>query len=230
MNLRKLWHTERVMSARLLSPASVSPMATDQRRRLLDTPEVDDNRPPDFQHRRLRNRGRFSRASFGRGGAITPLLPSSTVYSSSEDGRPVTVVSVVDIITETPHTTTTDSATQTPRPMVTCTAEARTACEYIDKLVAAEETDGEIVPTDFLCPITHQAMKSPFAASDGFTYEHNAIQIWMRKSNESPISREVLRDDVLVRNRALEQLIIRWSRDHAKQYPKDSIHSTLTSV
>ena len=104
------------------------------------------------------------------------------------------------------------------------------ACNYIDKLVAMETTDGETVPTEFLCPITHHAMQSPFTASDGFTYEYSAIQKWMRQSSESPMTREPLRDDVLVRNRALEQIMIRWARDHAKQCLNHGIRSILTRV
>ena len=210
------------------STVSVSSSTSDQPRQLVDAPEVDENRPPGVQHRWLRTRGRFSRTSLGRG----TLLSSSRVYSSAEDGQPMAVMSVVGIITEIPPVinTTTDSATQTPPPTVTCTAEARMACNYIDKLVAMETTDGETVPTEFLCPITNHAMKSPFAASDGFTYEYSAIQKWMCQSSESPMTREPLRDDVLVRNRALEQVMIRWARDHAKQSLNRGIHSLLTRV
>lgn len=101
---------------------------------------------------------------------------------------------------------------------------------YIDKLVTMEETSGETVPTEFLCPITHQAMRNPYAASDGFTYEFAAIKKWMRQSDESPMTRETLREGVLVRNRALEQVMIRWARNHVKQSPNRGIHSPLTRV
>ena len=206
---------EMSVSADMPSTVSESHRTSDQPRQLSDAPEVDENRPPGVQHRWLRTRGRFSRTSFGRG----TLLSSSRVYSSGEEGQHVAVISVVGTIAgiQSNSNTVTESATQATPPTVTCTAEARMACKYIDKLVAAEQTDGESVPTEFLCPITHHAMNSPFAASDGFTYEHSAIQRWMCRSNHSPMTREVLRDDVLVRNRALEQIMIRWARDHAKQ-------------
>ena len=90
---------------------------------------------------------------------------------------------------------------------------------YIDNLVGMERTDGEIVPVEFICPLTFQAMKCPVVVSDGFTYEHDAIQLWMKVSGTSPLTREVLHDDVLIKNRAIEQLIVRFCRDrHLKGF------------
>jgi len=106
----------------------------------------------------------------------------------------------------------------------------RMISNYIDKLVIMEEKSGETVPTEFLCPITHHAMQSPFAASDGFTYELAAIKRWMHQSNKSQMNRETLREGVLVRNRALEQVMIRWARDHAKQSLNRGINSLLTRM
>ena len=113
--------------------------------------------------------------------------------------------------------TTTDSATQTPSSSVACTEEASLACSYIDNLVGMERTDGEIVPVEFICPLTFQAMKCPVVVSDGFTYEHDAIQRWMQVSGTSPLTREVLQDDILIKNRAIEQLIIRFYRGREKR-------------
>jgi hypothetical protein len=42
-------------------------------------------------------------------------------------------------------------------------------------------------PEDFVCPITHQLMEDPVVASDGHTYERNAITQWLEKQNTSPM-------------------------------------------
>lgn len=180
-------------------------------------------------NRWLRVRGRSARPLSSR---TNNTIVTSRVYSTATEDGTLAVMSVVGLITELPSstTTTTESSTQTPKPMPTCSAEMRMISNYIDNLVTMEETSGETVPTEFLCPITHQAMRNPYAASDGFTYEFAAIKRWMRQSDESPMNRETLREGVLVRNRALEQVMIRWARDHAKQSLNRGIHSLLTRV
>ena len=190
----------------------------------------DENRPPGVQ-RWLRVRGRSARPLSG---STNNTIVSSRVYSSTTEDGTLAIMSVVGLITELPSTTSTattaESSTQTPEPTPTSSAEMRMICTYVDKLVTMEETSGETVPTEFLCPITHQAIRIPYAASDGFTYEFAAIKRWMRQSDESPMTRETLREGVLVRNRALEQIMITWTRNHARKALSDDINAMLIRV
>lgn len=127
-----------------------------------------------------------------------------------------------------PSKQTSDACTQTPPTSVQCTAEHAMACDYIDKLVAIEETQGELVPEDLLCPITHQAMRVPVVTSDGHSYELRAIQSWVLHKMESPITREPLSSQrAFTRNRVLEKLTREWARAHAKTGLNDLINGIL---
>ena len=104
------------------------------------------------------------------------------------------------------------------------------ACDYIDALLVLESTDGEIVPPEFICPITYKTMRTPVVASDGFSYEYNDILKWMEISNSSPITREMLQRGVLIHNRSLQNIIITWATSHAEQCTTHGIRSVLTRI
>ena len=126
---------------------------------------------------------------------------------------------------------TSDAFTQTPPASAQCTAEHELACNYIDRLVMLEETQGQLVPEDLLCPITHQAMRVPVVASDGNSYELHAIQSWVVHKMESPITREPLSSQrAFTRNRVLEKLTREWARAHAKTRLNESINGVLHRV
>lgn len=74
------------------------------------------------------------------------------------------------------------------------------------------------VPNEFMCPITMVLMKDPVLASDGYTYEKEAIQQWLRSNTISPLTREPMRMDGCRPNRALKDAIERWQKD--KETPK----------
>ncbi len=65
-------------------------------------------------------------------------------------------------------------------------------------------------PDDFRCPITHEIMTDPVVATDGHTYERNAIQDWFRAHNTSPYTGAVLDDRRLVPNISLRRFINEW--------------------
>lgn len=41
----------------------------------------------------------------------------------------------------------------------------------------------------YWCPITGEVMDDPVIAADGYTYERSAIEDWLSRSKESPITR-----------------------------------------
>ncbi|XP_069080287.1 WD repeat, SAM and U-box domain-containing protein 1 [Pleurodeles waltl] len=68
------------------------------------------------------------------------------------------------------------------------------------------------VPDEFLCPITRELMKDPVIASDGYSYEKQAIESWIStKKRSSPMTNLPLQSLVLTPNRTLKMALNRWS-------------------
>lgn len=62
-------------------------------------------------------------------------------------------------------------------------------------------------PPDFLCPITKCLMSDPVMASDGHSYERNAIKQWFSKRRVSPKTNLRLPNDTLIPNLTLKAAI-----------------------
>lgn len=85
------------------------------------------------------------------------------------------------------------------------------------------------IPNEFMCPITMVVMKEPVLATDGYTYEKEAIQQWLRSNTISPMTREPMRFSDCRPNRALRDAIERWEKEKqptgkSKQPPKKTRH------
>ena len=52
-------------------------------------------------------------------------------------------------------------------------------------------------PDKYTCPITMDLMIDPVKASDNKIYEKDAIIDWLKKNKESPITREILKNDLI---------------------------------
>lgn len=74
-------------------------------------------------------------------------------------------------------------------------------------------------PSDFLCPINQTLMVDPVVAQDGNTYEREAISMWFRDHNTSPLSREVIRKD-LIPNIRLRSMIQEYATANNIPLPK----------
>ncbi|XP_047456012.1 WD repeat, SAM and U-box domain-containing protein 1-like [Mugil cephalus] len=73
------------------------------------------------------------------------------------------------------------------------------------------EQSGSEVPDEFLCPITRELMKDPVIAADGFSYERESIESWIRGENKtSPMTNLPLQTTLLTPNRSLKMAIARW--------------------
>lgn len=68
-------------------------------------------------------------------------------------------------------------------------------------------------PSEFMCPITMVIMKEPVLASDGYTYEKEAIQQWLQSNTISPLTRAPMRFTDCRPNRALKDAIDRWQKE-----------------
>ena len=71
-----------------------------------------------------------------------------------------------------------------------------------------EEPPGEGYPKAFLCPITQDIMQDPVVATDGHTYERDAIERWLRKKQTSPVTNLPLESAALLPNHAMKSLIL----------------------
>ncbi|XP_074263321.1 U-box domain-containing protein 33-like isoform X2 [Silene latifolia] len=66
-------------------------------------------------------------------------------------------------------------------------------------------------PNYFICPIFQEIMEDPHIASDGFTYEAEAIRGWLDSGHDSsPMTNVTLENHNLTPNRALRSAIQEW--------------------
>ncbi|CAL9690333.1 unnamed protein product [Knipowitschia caucasica] len=79
----------------------------------------------------------------------------------------------------------------------------------VESLKAAQSgVDG---PEEFLCPISRELMKDPVIAADGYSYERESIESWIRgKAKTSPMTNLPLLTTLLTPNRSLKMAIARW--------------------
>lgn len=69
------------------------------------------------------------------------------------------------------------------------------------------------IPNDFICPINQDLMKNPYIAADGFSYELEAIEGWLKTgSTKSPMTNLILKHTNLTPNRILRSLITDWRK------------------
>ncbi|XP_061609355.1 WD repeat, SAM and U-box domain-containing protein 1 [Phyllopteryx taeniolatus] len=71
------------------------------------------------------------------------------------------------------------------------------------------------VPDEFLCPITRELMREPVLAADGYSYEKEAIAMWIStKNRSSPMTNLPLLTTLLTPNHTLKMAIARWRTSH----------------
>ncbi|XP_072971303.1 U-box domain-containing protein 35-like [Typha angustifolia] len=65
-------------------------------------------------------------------------------------------------------------------------------------------------PNHFICPILQEVMDDPYVASDGYTYDHRAIEMWLSMNDKSPMTNLQLPNKTLIPNHSLRSAIIEW--------------------
>ncbi|ELU10109.1 hypothetical protein CAPTEDRAFT_93086 [Capitella teleta] len=89
----------------------------------------------------------------------------------------------------------------------------RAAQSLIEKPAAIDD-DG--APDEYLCPITRELMTDPVMASDGYTYEREAIISWINSGqSNSPMTNAPLLTSDLTPNRSLKMLVSRFIQENA---------------
>ncbi|KAF9599315.1 hypothetical protein IFM89_036613 [Coptis chinensis] len=82
---------------------------------------------------------------------------------------------------------------------------------FVRELEKLHLTEEKPVPSFFLCPILKEIMHDPQLASDGFTYEGEALRGWLNNGREtSPMTNLKLSDLHLTPNHALRLAIRDW--------------------
>ena len=76
-----------------------------------------------------------------------------------------------------------------------------------DKDLKKEE---QIFPDAFTCPITHDLLRDPVIAQDGFSYEREMIEKWFVSHNTSPMTGLRIKSKSLVSNIGLKGQISQW--------------------
>ncbi|XP_019145869.1 WD repeat, SAM and U-box domain-containing protein 1 isoform X2 [Corvus cornix cornix] len=72
------------------------------------------------------------------------------------------------------------------------------------------------VPDEFLCPITRELMNDPVIATDGYSYEREAMENWISNRRSSPMTNLPLHSLMLTPNRTLKMAISRWLETQQK--------------
>ncbi|KAJ3681891.1 hypothetical protein LUZ60_014464 [Juncus effusus] len=65
-------------------------------------------------------------------------------------------------------------------------------------------------PGHFICPILQEVMEDPYVASDGYTYEKKAIELWLSMNDKSPMTNLKLPNKNLIPNHSLRSGISDW--------------------
>jgi WD40 repeat protein len=74
-------------------------------------------------------------------------------------------------------------------------------------VISSKHVDQNVTPEEFLCPITHELMKDPVIASDGYTYDRPAIVSWITREQRSPMTNSLLASTEVIPNRTLKMMI-----------------------
>lgn len=106
----------------------------------------------------------------------------------------------IDIISETQ----TSRMSGRPRPLKIIQAPAVFADTVAP--ISGSWVDEESIPSEMMCPITRSPMTQPVVAEDGFTYQADQIQMWLKKKPNSPMTGKPM-GPTLIANHTLKALI-----------------------
>eukprot|EP00930_Biecheleria_cincta_P021660 TRINITY_DN1598_c0_g3_i1.p1 TRINITY_DN1598_c0_g3~~TRINITY_DN1598_c0_g3_i1.p1 ORF type:complete len:1717 (-),score=297.72 TRINITY_DN1598_c0_g3_i1:314-4999(-) len=83
--------------------------------------------------------------------------------------------------------------------------------EVLASEVTSRSNNQTGIPDALMCPITYSLLEDPVLAVDGFTYERSAIEMWLRSSSISPMTRQPMGSPVsLIPNMAVRAMAREW--------------------
>jgi hypothetical protein len=95
----------------------------------------------------------------------------------------------------------------------------------------------EDIPEFFLCPISQCVMVDPVISVDGFSYERENIERWLREQSNhssaspiytSPVTGEVLQSRILIRNNNLAKAIAKFTKNELHLAPSAPTKSVIS--
>lgn len=88
--------------------------------------------------------------------------------------------------------------------------------EVADKARHSASTTQPPPPNYYLCPLLKDIMEEPCVAADGYTYDRNAIETWLKEKDISPMTNLPLAHKNLLPNYALLSAILDWKSRKAE--------------
>ena len=77
----------------------------------------------------------------------------------------------------------------------------------------SSDSSGVDVPDELRCPISCELFQDPVLAADGFNYEREHIEAWLRTHDRSPLTNAVLRHKELTPSNTVRGQIARYLED-----------------
>ncbi|CAB9503903.1 Putative E3 ubiquitin-protein ligase LIN [Seminavis robusta] len=92
-------------------------------------------------------------------------------------------------------------------------------CPY--KKIAPQMTE-DIIPSEFICPLTLQLFENPLLSRHGMNYERSAIVEWLDLGNDTcPLTRQPLKLSGLIHNKHLKNKIELWKQENGWEEEQD---------
>ena len=87
-----------------------------------------------------------------------------------------------------------------------------------------------LIPEEYYCPLTKKIMLDPVVASDGYTYEKEAIENWSKNHTTYPNSEEKISSLTILPNRSLERNIKKFLEQNPLLWETDKIYLSNTLI
>ena len=84
----------------------------------------------------------------------------------------------------------------------------------LERTVSLSSIHDDIIPEEFICPISLSVMKDPVVSKDGQTYDRHAILQWLAQGHTTcPLTRQPLKPSLLVPNVNLRMRLMKWKAE-----------------
>lgn len=80
------------------------------------------------------------------------------------------------------------------------------------------------IPEEYICPLAQKIMYEPVIASDGNTYEREAIDTWLKNHNSSPLTRKKLESKLLIPSLTIEKKIRQFLKLNPEIFDSEEVY------
>ena len=85
------------------------------------------------------------------------------------------------------------------------------------------------IPETLICPISGTIFNDPVSGPDGYTYERNQIEIWLKKNGTSPITRQPMNISDLVINRTVKDTVEQFLKENTLEGKSETLEGKTTT-